>query len=125
MTITLTLTIPDPALSPNARGIYWMKKANAVKAARQEAGYTALSWLNERRLEAPRWKQATVKARFYFREKRRRDRDNCAGSLKATWDGLADAKIFENDSGVTHLPPEIHVDPKNPRLEIEIEGASP
>ena len=123
MTITLTLTLPAPELSPNARA-YWVKKAAAVQAARQEAGYVALSWLNERGLYPPKWKTATVKARFYFREKRRRDRDNCAGSLKATWDGLADAKIFLNDSGVTHLPPELHVDPAKPRLEIEIEGTA-
>lgn len=121
MTISLILTIPDPALSPNAR-VYWRLKAEAVKAARLEAKLTAISRMNELRIDPPRWPRATMKARFYFKEKRRRDRSNLSASLKAHEDGLTDAGMWLDDSGVTHLPPEIHVDPDRPRLEIEISG---
>jgi Holliday junction resolvase RusA-like endonuclease len=66
------------------------------------------------------WKRATVKCRFFFRTKARRDGDNIAASCKAYWDGFTDAGLWVDDCGVTHLPPEILHDAKNPRVEIEV-----
>lgn len=43
---------------------------------------------------------------------RRRDRDNLLASLKAAFDGIADAGLVENDAGLTHLPVHIVIDPR-------------
>ena len=64
-------------------------------------------------------------ATFYFRDLRRRDRDNLLASLKAAFDGLADAHILEDDSGLVHLPVRIEKDRENPRVELEITRAGP
>lgn len=124
MTITLTMSLPAKELSPNGR-YYFMKKSAATKAARLESKLLAISKMNELGIDPPRWKTATMKARFYFPTKRRRDRSNCAASLKAHEDGLTDAGVWQDDSGVVHEPPEILFDKSNPRLEITIISGTP
>ena len=57
---------------------------------------------------------------WYARDSRRRDRDNCLASLKATFDGLTDSGLLVDDSGITHLPLVLAVDPKNPRVELHL-----
>jgi hypothetical protein len=39
-------------------------------------------------------------------------------SIKSALDGVADAGLVVNDSGLWPESPEIHVDKENPRLEI-------
>jgi Holliday junction resolvase RusA-like endonuclease len=67
------------------------------------------------------WPSAKVRAVFYFRDHRKRDRDNALSSLKAHFDGLADAGLISNDSGLTHMPVVMNVDKSNPRVVLLIE----
>lgn len=119
MTATLTLTLPLPPreLHPNAR-VHWRPKAKAVATYRMLAKGAALVALG--RARQPRWSAAAAQAVFYVKDRRRRDRDNLAASLKAGWDGIADAGVVENDAGITHLPVRIEVDAARPRVEITI-----
>lgn len=116
----IVLPLPHKSLSPNAR-VHWAAKARVVKQTRFDACLCVSLWMKTWGWkDAPRWKAATVRCRFYFRTKARRDSDNCAASCKAIWDGFTDAGVWVDDCGVTHLPPELHVDKANPRLEIEV-----
>lgn len=111
--ITIVLPLPDKCLSPNAR-VHWAKKAKAVKFYRQRARYEtrAIAGLNLG------WQKATYKARFYFPDARRRDADNAIASIKSALDGVADAGLVINDSGLWPERPEFLLDKENPRLEI-------
>ena len=120
MKITVTLSLPDRRLSPNYtvgsfRGR--MGKANAIKKYRQAAHAAGIIASHGERLK---WKEATVEATFYFKQDRRRDGDNLQGSLKAAFDGLADAGVVSNDSGFRHQPVKQAKDKANPRVEITI-----
>ncbi len=97
MTVTIQLPTPPSALKPNER-VHWRVKAKATKAYREAARWAA---------HAPHpsaWKAAEIQAHFRFKQDRRRDRDNLLASLKAAFDGLVDAGLLADDSGVTHLP---------------------
>jgi len=117
--ITIEVPIPHRALNPNGRS-HWRAKSSLTSIERQTARLTAMSWLNERMLDPPRWAAATIQCTFYFATKRRRDKDNAEASLKATRDGLADAGIVANDAAFTSLPPTLLVDKLRPRVVIEI-----
>jgi len=114
--ITITLPLPDKSLSPNAR-VHWAKKSKAVKAYREAAKWAAFM---ATRPTPPKWKNATYKAVFYWPNARRRDADNAVASIKAALDGIADAGVVINDSGLWPERPEFHTDTENPRLEITI-----
>lgn len=111
----ITLPMPPKALSPNAR-VHWRTKAKATKAYRNAAKWTA----SEDRPAKP-WLQASAQATFYCKINRRRDGDNYLASLKSAFDGLRDAGVILDDSGITHLPVRFEVDKANPRVEIQIE----
>lgn len=110
--VFVVLPLPPKQLSPNAR-ICWQAKARAVKR------YRALAHANCYQ-SARRWKTAEAEAVFYFRDRRRRDRDNLLASLKAAFDGIAAAGVVADDAGITHLPVRVEVDRDNPRVEITI-----
>lgn len=60
---------------------------------------------------------------WWYEPNAKRDIDNVAAGVKFILDGLVEAGKLENDTrywvrGITHYFPEI--DPKNPRVEIEI-----
>ena len=118
MELTVTLRLPDLALSPNAR-VHWAQKAAATRAYRTLAHVRGLEALGNVD-HLPRWKRATARAIFYVPDRRRRDRDNLLASLKAAFDGFVDAGILEDDAGLTHLPVVIQVDQDNPRVEIRL-----
>jgi crossover junction endodeoxyribonuclease RusA len=100
--IYITLPLPPRELSPNARA-HWATKARATKRYRQAACVEAvLAGVPE----AP-WTAATVLLRFFFRTRARRDRDNLLASMKAAFDGLADAGVVRDDSGLTYMPVEV------------------
>ena len=65
---------------------------------------------------------ARVTSKFFFRDRRRRDRDNLLASLKPAFDGIADARVVTNDSGMIHMPVEQYVDRPDPRVEIMVEA---
>jgi Holliday junction resolvase RusA-like endonuclease len=110
--VVVILGLPDRRLSPNAR-VCWQAKSRAVKAYRSEAFFIGQRF-------PTRWKAAEAEATFFFRDKRRRDRDNLLASLKAAFDGIAAAGVVEDDADLTHLPVRVEVDKANPRVEIKI-----
>jgi hypothetical protein len=100
--ITITLPIPDRALSPNARHGHFMQLARAKKAAKELAHVTAhnamivAGWP-----KAPKWEKAVVDAVVVFSGRRRRiDEDNLIASCKAYQDGIASAGLVANDRGI-------------------------
>ncbi len=120
--VKVTLPLPHRALSPNAR-VHWREKATATKAYRALASTSGreqiIGQANAGRHEW-RWKSATAQATFFHTQNRRRDRDNLLASLKAAFDGIADAGIVADDSGITHLPVQCKIDKDSPRVEITI-----
>ena len=95
-TITICLPLPDRLLHPNAR-CHWAKKAKAVKLAKEAAFYEA----RLAGVHGNLWKTADVKAVFYFQLSRTRDKDNSSASLKAYLDGIVQAGLLVNDSGLS------------------------
>jgi len=112
MTIRIVLPLPAKQLSPNAR-VCWQAKARATKEYRSISFFVSQRFLS-------RWKAAEVESVFYFRDRRRRDRDNLLASLKAAFDGIASAGIVDDDANLTHLPVRLEVDRDAPRVEISI-----
>lgn len=119
--IELTLPIPAKELNPNAK-CHWGQKARCVKAARATAWAEAKRVLATNAEKPPKWKKATMQAVFYCKTAARRDKDNCAASLKAYQDGIADAEVVINDSVITPLPVVIKKDKDNPRVVITMKG---
>lgn len=119
--ITITLSLPPRQLSPNytvgSRGAR-MGKANMTKAYRQLACLRTKAAMGV--CMRPQWKTASAVVVWYAKDLRRRDKDNCLASLKSAFDGIADAGLLADDSGLTHLPLTIQKDKANPRVEITI-----
>lgn len=115
-TVTVKLPLPPRALHPNSRPHY-MAKANAAKKYRANAGVVAsCQWVGP----PPKWNAAQVHIVFFFRDERRRDRDNLLAWMKAGMDGIADSGIVRNDADFTYMPVLVSKDRKNPRVEVEI-----
>ena len=103
--VTIVLPHPPLPLRPNSR-THWRKKAQAVKAYRLAARLAARTTLG---MDAPPcWVKARVKVIWRSRTLIHPDPDNIIASLKAAFDGLADAGIVENDRGLW---------PERPRIE--------
>lgn len=118
--MTIILQLPPKELHPNAR-THWRVKALHTKAYRLAAALSAKTWIRSGMGSMPtRWPAATVEATFYFRDARRRDRDGMLSSLKAAFDGLSDAGLIADDSGLTHLPVVVAIDRRNPRVELNV-----
>jgi Holliday junction resolvase RusA-like endonuclease len=60
-----------------------------------------------------------VRCRWFMKDRRRRDADNLLGSMKAAFDGIADALGFD-DSGFVHWPCTIGYDRERPRVEVDL-----
>lgn len=118
--IRITIPIPPRSLSPNARS-HWATRSAATRATRHGAAMRAMAAMRASGVEPPRWERAETRTRIYWPDKRIRDRDNAQGRLKPVWDGLADAGVVQNDAGFTHHAPEMLLDRKDPRIEIEVE----
>jgi len=120
--VTITLRLPHRCLSPNAR-CHWATKARETKGYRSTAKVLTMCELNSAR---PEWPAATVSITYNHLVKRNRDRDNALACLKSAFDGLADAGLIKNDSGLTHLPIVFTVDrdrPEGVTLTITRDGA--
>jgi len=119
-TLTVTLSLPPKALSPNARS-HWAAKARAVQAHRGEAFLMAGRAVAGVDKGGQRWAlvgtEIMVRATFWFRVERRRDRDNAQASLKAALDGIAEA-LGVDDSRFIMAPATLLVDADNPRVEV-------
>jgi crossover junction endodeoxyribonuclease RusA len=118
---TLELPLPSPWLSPNktvgSRGGR-MAKSVATKKYREAARLIALSQLPT---DAPH-DTLSIQCRFFHKDIRRRDKDNLLASMKAAFDGIADAGWVKNDSELTYMPVLTDKDRDNPRVEIDIYG---
>ena len=122
--ITITVPLPAKQLSPNSR-CHWARKAEAVKNARQAAHILSLQELALHLTSPPLWAKAMSQLVFFFKANRRHDPDNLLASVKSYFDGIADAGIMADDSGLGHHPVIIQKDKKNPRLEITITKGDP
>lgn len=95
-----------------------MGKAKAVKDYRTRAriefmGKYSCSF-------RPKWKRATVRIVWHHKTIRYPDRDNAIASLKAAFDGLTDAGLFDDDRGLTQEPPTFFCDPEKPRVVLHV-----
>lgn len=94
-TVRVALPWPPAALSPNASP-HWSKRAKARKAYRAVCGWEATlalraaggaSWARQQAATG----KLLVSVEFVPPNRQRRDMDNCIASMKAGFDGLADA----------------------------------
>ncbi len=118
MKISITLPLPHKSLSPNktigslgAR----LGKSAATKKYRKAAEMLARS-----EMKGDPWPAAEVQCTFYHKIARKRDKDNALASMKAAFDGIADAGVVADDSDITYLPVVMLKSKENPRVEIEI-----
>lgn len=114
--VKLTLPLPPSDCWPNrsvrswrkyAKARKWLKAVTIVKCQQQDVPQVGV-------------REATAQATFYFGDKRHRDRDGAASSLKSVWDGLETYGLLENDKFLKPLMPILAYDKENPRLEIVI-----
>lgn len=116
---SLTITIPHPPKECRPNGRYhWARKAKHVKRHRSLSHMACLEALKGRMPE--RWRQAKVQVTAYTKTAQHQDPDNLIASLKAAFDGIADAQIVANDKGLWPERPVILKDPVNPRIELTI-----
>lgn len=106
--LTITIPVPHKGTHPNAPppASKWAKIGRCKRTAEQrgDARLAALAALNGH--SAPRWELASIQATFHLGTLgRKHDEANLNGWLKATADGLQDAGIIVNDSGLTWLAP--------------------
>jgi hypothetical protein len=117
-TVTIILPLPSPYLSPNrppgSKGSR-IRKATIAKAYRKQAREVTLEQCIDET-----WEKATIKAKFYHAQKRRRDSLNFMSSLKSAIDGVVDAGLLKDDDStcLTPLPPTFEIDKENPRVEL-------
>jgi hypothetical protein len=120
--LTVSLPIPDRAVSPNAqRGqSRWaaIAKSKIVKQHRNRARFALEAAIEQHGLGKVEWSGYSLK--FYFATKAFRDDDNADGSCKAYRDGCAEAlkvddKTFRKVALSTHAK-----DAECPRVEITL-----
>lgn len=124
--LTVVLRIPDRDLHPNAR-VHWGKKQRLTREARQRACIAAKDAIGSHKLfrgEAPWWERAEVWITFYFPDKRRRDADGLLSWCKAYLDGIADAGVVANDSGLSFQPVGTEIDRETPCVRFLIKHTS-
>lgn len=117
--ITITFPIPSSKLAQNGRS-HWRQKAALTKHTRTVAGCLALSTLNALREPPPRWQKASCKVAAYFPTMSFPDPFNLLERCKSLIDGIQDAGIIKDDSGLWPERPTIAKDKANPRIEITI-----
>jgi hypothetical protein len=69
------------------------------------------------------WQHSVIQPIYYFRDKRRRDRDNYAAMLKSAYDGIADATSVD-DKEFIPFPCVMEVDREDPRVELIVTAES-
>ena len=116
--LLLTVSIPPRTLSPNAR-VHWAVKMKATRKSRVESWAAVQIAMHEQSVNGG-WNGAECRVVWFARDSRRRDRDNLLASLKATFDGLVDGGLLVDDAGITHLPLQIEVDNRRPRVELHL-----
>lgn len=97
--LTIILPLPPEALHPNGRTRNYSYRAALIRKARGDAKLVASIATADRKPLIRAWIDST----WYM--PRRRDEDGLIGWLKPYIDGLADAGVVVNDSGVTLTTP--------------------
>lgn len=118
--IVIELPIPHRILHKNGRTLRRGWLAAVTKAARERAYIEARAALGRR--TAPKWKRANLSAQWYLTTARKRDDDGLTSWLVPYRDGLEDAGIVENDTGITVMPHTVAVDKSSPRVVLTIEA---
>lgn len=108
----IILPIPSATLSPNSR-VHWTKLAKAKKEHRAIAFRVASNLDTSGKLKRYR-------LHFFWKDKRRRDRDNASAMCKAYLDGIADA-FKQDDSEWLFDGVRFELDKKNPRVEVRFD----
>ena len=113
--LTVELEIPSAKLTKNAR-VHYMEKARITAAHRL---YAKAHFRKARGKLATRF-ETSVRATFFWKDKRRRDRGNAMSRLEPYWDGMQDAWVIADDVGLTFLPCVFEYSrPKKPCVVIE------
>ena len=120
---TVCLPLPPRQLSPNAR-CHWRTRHRHAKRYKTECRRETIEVLVKDRRPKTDWSNARLQATFYYKDKRRRDRDNMAAMLKYAYDGIASA-LGVDDYGFRPQMPEVAVDKKRPRVEIVVMEGPP
>lgn len=113
--IAIDLPWPSRKLSANSR-LHWADKARAVKRAREDATFAAIS-AGARNLPATK---LHVTAIFYPPSARRFDLDGLITRMKAAFDGIADATGVDDHHWSIAARREAPVKNGNVRVEIEV-----
>jgi hypothetical protein len=71
--------------------------------------------------DPPRWTRCSVSLAFRFPDRRRRDIFNYAGACKPYLDGLVDAGVMADDSGIEWGEISRCIDREHPGVTIKIE----
>ena len=89
----ITLSFPEPAERLNAnRKMHWTKKAELVRAWRQAA------CVHAKNAKIRDLGPSIITLHFHTSQNRRRDPGNWYPTVKATVDGLTDAKLWPDDN---------------------------
>lgn len=91
-------------------------------AAARKCRKLAKEAIDNEDIETKPWEFVHVYPTFYHAQKRKRDEGNYQGLLKATYDGITDSGLIEDDDS-EHLAserPKFKIDKKNPRVELLI-----
>lgn len=114
--IRITLQGVPPSLNK------FVGKAGGYDYRKAKAEWTdTVAWMAKRQRKQHRpYEHATVRIKYYFQDRRRRDPDNYCGKLLL--DGLREGGIIVDDS-FSHIRLELSgdCDPREPRTEIEVE----
>jgi len=109
---TITLPLPAKELSPNAR-VHFRVKSPITKSHRIKARIqTDICLMRGDKI-------ASYMLYFFWKDKRRHDRDNASSSCKAYLDGIADV-IDQDDSEFEFNGVRFAVDKCNPRVEVRV-----
>lgn len=102
-TLSITMPLPSPVLSPNGRA-HWRRVAAEKQRARTAAKMTAVDWLNRHDKPRPYFPADTTILVTAVASRRPRgttqDADNLIASCKAYLDGWTDAQVWEDDRQV-------------------------
>jgi Holliday junction resolvase RusA-like endonuclease len=116
--IEISLPIPSKCLWPNSR-CHYMAKSREVFRSRETCEAVVRMAMSDSGIVGG-WRKATVQAVFRFPFRRTRDSDNMLASLKSVFDGLRDAGLIVDDSGLTHLPVIHFVSIERPGVTLKI-----
>lgn len=117
MTESLTVTLPWPSksLSPNAR-LHWSRVAAFKQIAKRDAFY-ATKAVRREKIAAD---SLAVRVSFFPPDRRRRDHDNMVASMKAAFDGIAEAVEIDDSKWRVHFVP-VDAAVKGGKVVVELE----